>query len=167
MPQRIMAVLWDFVAQQFRDSIGSASDLDLEYRLASDEYSAGETAWRALGACERWSAVLAGATTSEEALEMSPRSVDLIQAASDRYPPGRFPDTMPNDAEKIIERADDVFATLFAQLSELRPTERSTEYRTWWGATYTGDEIVARVLWTLGYVDGQIRLLVNANRKGI
>ena len=167
MPQRVMASLWDFVAQRFRDTVGGAGKSDLTYRLSPEEYSAAETAWRALGACERWSAVFSGATTSEEALEMSPKSVDLIQAASDRYPPGHFPDSMPDDAEKIIERADDILATVSAQLAELRPTERSSEYDTWWGESYTGDEIVARLLWTLGYADGQIHLLVNAHRRGI
>jgi hypothetical protein len=167
MPQRIMTSLWDFIAQKYRNTVRAGSSSDMDYRLSDEDYSVAETAWRTLGACERWSAVLAGAETSEEALEQSPKSVELIQAASDLYPPGQFPEDLPSSADRILERADDVLATISAQLAELGPTQRNRQYSTWWGESYSGDEIVARIIWTMGYADGQIRQLFAANRHGV
>lgn len=165
MAERTVPSLWDFIAQRFRNTVKGLNGTELAYRLSPEDYSVSETAWRALGACERWSAVLGGAATSEEALEMSPRSVDLIQAASDRYPPGQFPESMPDDANRILERTDDVLATVAAHLVELGPSERIGQYRTWWGDSYNGNEIVARILWTMGYADGQIHLMLSMYRQ--
>jgi hypothetical protein len=168
VPQRIMSELWDFIAQQLRDAVTTASVEELSFRLSNREYSVAEIAWKTLGVCYRWQAVLSGATTDEDIVEMDPAALDLVQAASDRYPPGRFPDSMSSDPVEIMERADDVFATIAAYLSELGPHERAALYPTWWGTSYTGDEIVARIMWTAGYADGQMRLLLehtSANRK--
>lgn len=166
MPQRILATMWDFIAQQYRNSIENINSAQLEFRLSPEGYSVSETAWRALGACERWSAVLSGATTSEDAMERSAASVDLIQAASGQFRPGHFPESMPESADAIIERADDILATVAAQFSELGTSERSTLHATWWGASYTGDEIAARILWTLGYAEGQMHLLAETSGLG-
>ena len=60
-----------------------------------------------------------------------------------------------------MERADDILATIGAYLMELGPHERAQQYSTWWGTSYTGDEIVARIMWTAGFADGQMRLLLD------
>ena len=161
MPQRILSELWDFIAQQFRDAVSRTTPLDVAFRLSDREYSIAEIAWRTLGVCYRWQAVLCGLTTDEDIVDINPSALDLIQAASDQYPPGRFPDSMPSDPNAIMERADDVLATIGAFLMELGPHDRAKQYPTWWGASYTGDEIVARLMWTMGYADGQMRLLLN------
>jgi len=165
MLEEAISELWDFIAQQFRDTIAGARPEELEYHPFRDEYSISELAWQAIGTCYRWSVVLAGATTVDEAVEMNPRAIDLLQAASGGYTPGRFPTTMPAESDEILDRADDVLAAVGAHLMEFGAAERELTYRTWWHGSLTGDEIAARLLWTLGHADGQIRLLIGYCRR--
>jgi len=174
MPQKLITELWDYVAQQFRDTISRATPEHLGYRISPKENSVAEIAWHGLGTSYQWSVVLSGATTLEEAITMDPSGLDLLQAARNMYSPGRFPDSMPSNSEVLLERSDEIMALIGAQLAEINPAARSQEYRTWWDARYTGDEVIARILWRLSYCDGQMHLLIahsartaqNRRRKG-
>lgn len=160
MPQQILSELWDYIAQQFRDTISRAAPEHITCRLSPKEYSAAEVAWRGLGVSYQWSVILSGAGSLEDAVSMDPSCLDLLKAARNEYTPGRFPDSMVPETDSLLERADEVIALIGAQLMELSPAARAKEYTTWWDAVYTGDEIVARLLWWLSYSDGQMHLLI-------
>lgn len=165
MPERLMSELWDYIAQQFRDTISRAEPEELTYRLSPSEYSVAEIAWRGLGSVYQWSAILSGASTLEGAVGLDPSGMDLIQAARNAYAPGRFPDSMPAELHPLLERADQIMAMLGAQVMELSPAARAQHYETWWDATYTGDEILARMLWSLSYSDGQMHLVISHSER--
>ncbi len=165
MPQRLITELWDHIAQQFRDTISRAEPEELSRRLSETEYSVAEMAWRGLGTTYQWSAILGGATTLEEAVGLDPSAMDLLQAARNSYAPGRFPDSMPANLDALLERADEVMSLVGAQLAELGPAARMQHHRTWWDATYTGDEIIARILWYLSYSDGQMHLVISHSER--
>jgi len=160
MPEKLMSELWDYIAQQFRDTISRAAPEQLSYRLSPNENSVAEVAWRGLGTSYQWSAILSGATTLEEAIHLDPSALDLLQAARNTYAPGKFPDSMAAESDALLLRADETMALVGAQLAELSPAQRTQRYSTWWDATYTGDEIVARMMWWLSYCDGQMHLLM-------
>ena len=159
MPQRIMTELWDYIAQQFRDTLDRCPLEAFNYRLSPDEYSIGETAWRALGSCYQWSAVLSGATSAEDVIADDPSAMDFLQASS--YPPCGFPESMTTNQDVLLSRTDDLMAVIAAQFMELPATARSKDFETFKGASYTGDEIVARIIHIMSYSTGQMRLLIN------
>jgi len=160
MPQKIMSEIWDYIAQEFRDTISRAAPEQLGWRITPKTYSFAETAWRALGAAYLWSVVLSGAKTLEEAITMDPAALDLLQAALNKYAPGHFPDSMPCDQDTLLERTDEVIALLSAQLMEMSPAMRTKEFRTWWGAAYTGDETVARLMYRVAHFNGHLHSIL-------
>jgi uncharacterized damage-inducible protein DinB len=160
MAQKMMSEMWDYIAQQFRDTISRATPEQLTNRIAPNTNSMAEIAWVGLGSAYLWSAVLSGATTMEDAITMDPAALDFLQAARSHYAPGHFPDSMPSDHETLLERADEVIALLSAQLMEFSQVMRAMNYDTWWDAVYTGDEIVARLMWHMAYTDGQMHCLI-------
>lgn len=166
MPDDVIAELWDFVAQQFRDTIANARPEELDFRLRRAEYSVAELGWRAIGTAYRWSVVLGGATTIEEAVELDPRNMDLLQAAAGGYAPGRFPTSMPAEIDTLLDRADDILAAINAQLMEVGSAEQTAQYRTWWHGRLSATDVAARLFWTVGHADGQLRLLIAYARHG-
>ena len=167
MPQRLITEMWDYIAQQFRDTISRADPEALSCRLSPSGYSVAEIAWRALGTTYQWSAILSGARTLDEAIGLDPTAMDLLQAARNTYAPEKFPDSMPPDMGALLERADEIMALVGAQLAELSPAARAEHYQTSWDATYTGDEVIARILWWLSFSDGQMHLVMaHSERAG-
>lgn len=164
MPHKVMTEMWDFIAQQFRDTISRATPEELACRVSPKTYSLAETAWRTLGEAYLWSVVLSGSASMEEAITADPAALDLLQAAQSHYAPGRFPDSMPCDQDTLLERADEIIALINAQLLEMSPAMRARHYQTWWAASYSGDEIISRLMWRVAYFDGQMHLLLRLAR---
>ncbi len=165
MPQRIMTELWDYIAQRFRDTLDCAPPDELTFRLNDRQYSVSELAWRALGSCYQWSSVLNGADSIDDVVAADPGALDLLQTS--QYPPGGFPESMSPQKDILLARTDDIVALIGAQLSELPPAARSQTHTTWRGDVYTGDEIVARLMYLLSYCNGQINLLLSFARNPV
>jgi hypothetical protein len=159
MAQRIMTELWDYIAQQFRDTIVHTDINTLDYRLSENEYSIAETAWRSLGSCFEWYSVLTGATSSDEVLKNNPEVSDIVQASSDGFLPGMFPESLPSNPDVLLSRTDDIVAQVGALLNEIPSAMRQQLFELSNGATHSGDEIVARIMYLISYSTGQMRLL--------